>query len=1295
MRHFVPRWRVPVLACAVVLLATAAMSGDQIKQPWRAAFDPEGVSTEPPPPFEAIEAILLQESFTDVTFPPTGWTEVIVNDPGTDPDWSRVTTGTSPTIAPHTAPAMARFNSFSCPNLASARLATPVLNLSTVGGANLKFWMSHDTGYVGYTDRVTIQISTDGGTTWPVDAATFNRYDATCTTPCWQQHTVDLSAYVGQTTVSIGFLGTSNYGNNFYVDDVLVAEAPDLSASTKAAPAGILEDGEITYTVHIVNGGSGPANTATMVDVLPVDTTYVAGSVTCTSGSCSYNVGLNQIEWSGTVPVAGDVTVAFAVDTDAVACGSTINNTAVINDPEDLGGVVNRLASTLVVATVPVFTEGFESTTFPPAGWGQEAIPPNTTDFWNRVTAGTYPTIAPHSGGAMARWNSYNFPSLGYATRLYTPDLNLTGLTSPYLRFWMSHDSGYPTNDDRVQVQVSIDAGMTWVDLGGPISRYDAACGVACWQRHAVDLSAYIGMPAVRLGLVGITEYGNNIFVDDVSVGDPWYPCPHVLLDPDYVGAGCNGDIFDYPLMVENNFTATDTLNITGTAIWPTSVDPISFTLAPGESAEALASVYINWAVPRGESDLASLLVTGQISGLTDPASINTFNFLAATYTDYADVPDGRRVRDHSVVYYDGKLYKIGGYDTAARTYVDVYDIATNTWTAADSLPAARIYIDCVEIGGKIYCAGGYTTSGQSTLYIFDPAAPAGTQWTTGAALPANRYAYAGVALDGKYYVLGGYTTAITPTCLVYDPLLNSWSSIPDMEVPRRYPFAGVIGGQVYVTGGLAGTASTPSTQAYDPLTNAWSPRAPIPFGGWVRSADGVLDNRFLLIVGGYVNDATASNYVIAYDALKDLWLPVQVTSPHQLYATEGDTDGDGNFWVVSGRLYEGGVWGFSRYPFKVTGCPSCVETSSADFTVDPLLPVINEPATFTAIPDGSPPFDASWDFGDGGTANGEIVEHTYTLDGTYTVTLNVTNCDGLGTSSVSRPVFVPQVADLSVVKDDGVTQVLPGDPLAYTITVANVGPSAATGANVIDIFPADLLNVTWTCVGTGGATCTAAGAGNINDLADIPSGESVIYTATGTVDPNAEGTLIEGRLSLVNTANVFPPGGATDPNVGNNSSTDIDEIVYLADVAITKDDGVTELIPGDPVTYTITVANLGPGDTLGAIVTDAFPAAILNVNWTCVGSGGGICAASGSGNLVDVATLPFGGSVVYTATGTVDLGATGTIDNTANVAVTDVTDPNVGNNSATDSDTVGVPPLPFADGFETGDTSRWSLTVP
>jgi len=1303
MRHFVPCWRVTVLACAVVLLATAAINGEEIKQPWRAAFDPDGVSVEPSPPFEATEAVQLLESFTGDTFPPTGWTELIVNDPGTDPDWSRVTTGTSPTIAPHTAPAMAKFNSYNATNLASARLATPVLDLSAVVAPSLKFWMSHYSGSPTLDDRVTIQISTDGGTTWTVDAATFSRYDATCTTACWQEHAVDLSAYVGQPTVSIGFLGISAYGYNFFIDDVMVAEpAPNLSTSTKTAPAAILEDGEIAYTVNIVNTGTASANAATMVDVLPPDTTYVPGSVSCTSGVCSYNVGLNQIEFSGTVPLAGTVTVAFAVDTDAVPCNSVLTNTAVINDPDLIGGAINVSALTTVVYVFPVLSESFTGTTFPPTGWAQViVVDPGTDPVWTRETAGTYPTIAPHSPPAMTKFNSFSTGSTGSA-RLSTPSFALTGVTLPVLGFWMSHDTGYSGNADLIQVQVSTDAGTTWGDLGDPILRYNAACSTPCWTQHQLDLSAYSGLPDVRIGLLGVSAYGNNIFVDDVVIAEPWYPCPYLSFGPDYLGGACNGEILPYGLTVVNGYYTTDTVDLIPTNLWPTSVTPDSFTLPPGGSGVSEVTVTIPWASLGGDYDIASITATGQTSGLTDTATIRTFAAIAGTYTDYADVPadDGHRVRDHSVVYYDGKLYKIGGYGGAtgaARAFVDVYDIATDTWSAMDPLPGARYGIDCVEISGKIYCAGGYSTSLQTTLYIFDPAAAPGAQWTTGAAMPSGRYNYGGVALDGLYYVLGGYSTSYQSTVLIYDPVSNTWdSTAPNMSAARRYPLAGAIGGNVVVTGGATASGSyTNTTEAFDPVTRTWSPRAPLPFPGWVRTADGVIDDRFLLITGGYSADATASTWVIAYDALNDLWDAPQPYMPHLLYGMEGDTDAEGNFWFASGRLYEGGVFSYSNYTEKVTGCPPCTEAFNADFTVDPLLPVINEPATFTAASDGSPAFVFTWDFGDGGTAEGEIVEHTYTADGTFIVTLTVTNCDGVGTTSVSRPVFVAPVADLSVVKTDGVTQVLPGDPLTYTITVSNVGPSAVTGASVIDTFPADLLNVTWTCTGTGAALCTAAGAGNINDLADIPSGESVIYTATGTVDPDAKGMLIDGRPSLVNTANVFPPGGATDPNVGNNSSTDIDEIVYLADVAITKDDGVTELIPGDPVTYTITVANLGPGDTLGAIVTDAFPAAILNVNWTCVGSGGGICAASGSGNLVDVATLPFGGSVVYTATGTVDLGATGTIDNTANVAVTDVTDPNVGNNSATDSDTVGVPPLPFADGFETGDTSRWSLTVP
>ena len=87
--------------------------------------------------------------------------------------------------------------------------------------------------------------------------------------------------------------------------------------------------------------------------------------------------------------------------------------------------------------------------------------------------------------------------------------------------------------------------------------------------------------------------------------------------------------------------------------------------------------------------------------------------------------------------------------------------------------------------------------------------------------------------------------------------------------------------------------------------------------------------------------------------------------------------------------------------------------------------------------------------------------------------------------------------------------------------------------------------------------------------------------------------------------------------------------------------------------------------------MADTFPAACTSVNWTCVGTAGGTCAANGTGNINDAVTLPVGGSVTYTATCAIDPAATGTLDNTATVAVSGGGDPNAANDSATDSDTL------------------------
>ena len=287
---------------------------------------------------------------------------------------------------------------------------------------------------------------------------------------------------------------------------------------------------------------------------------------------------------------------------------------------------------------------------------------------------------------------------------------------------------------------------------------------------------------------------------------------------------------------------------------------------------------------------------------------------------------------------------------------------------------------------------------------------------------------------------------------------------------------------------------------------------------------------------------------------------------------------------------------------------------------------------------------------------NSELRFH---VDGDTTV-----NFQGLAIDDVSITGCRALSADLAITKTDGVTTAVPGGSVTYTITGSNAGPDPVTGATIADTFPAT-ETCTWTCLGAGGGTCTAAGSGNINDAVNLPAGGSVTYTASCAISAAANG-------SLSNTATIS--SAITDPTPGNNSATDTDTLTPQADLAITKTDGVSSVVAGGSTLYTITASNAGPSNAPGSTVADTFPAT-LTCNWTCVGAGGGTCTAAGSGNISDTANLPAGGSTTYTANCNVSGAATGSLVNTATVvAGAGVTDLVPGNNSATDTDTVLQP---------------------
>src|SRR5262249_9112666 len=107
------------------------------------------------------------------------------------------------------------------------------------------------------------------------------------------------------------------------------------------------------------------------------------------------------------------------------------------------------------------------------------------------------------------------------------------------------------------------------------------------------------------------------------------------------------------------------------------------------------------------------------------------------------------------------------------------------------------------------------------------------------------------------------------------------------------------------------------------------------------------------------------------------------------------------------------------------------------------------------------------------------------------------------------------------------------------------------------------------------------------------------------------------------------------------------------ADLAITNSDGVTNVAPGSPITYTIVVTNNGPFAVSGATVVDNVPASITGVTWTCAASAGNSCPASGSGSInTSAVNLMKGGTATFTLSGTVSPSASSPLENTASVTV-------------------------------------------
>ena len=110
------------------------------------------------------------------------------------------------------------------------------------------------------------------------------------------------------------------------------------------------------------------------------------------------------------------------------------------------------------------------------------------------------------------------------------------------------------------------------------------------------------------------------------------------------------------------------------------------------------------------------------------------------------------------------------------------------------------------------------------------------------------------------------------------------------------------------------------------------------------------------------------------------------------------------------------------------------------DFTYLPPVPLSGQPVSFTASVGITTtiPVTYTWDFGDGHSGSGQETTHTYTLGGTYPVTLSAENC--AGTLTTTHPVSVESVPGINLSVPPFEMDAAYGQTLTRTLEIGNSG---------------------------------------------------------------------------------------------------------------------------------------------------------------------------------------------------------------------------------------------------------------
>jgi large repetitive protein len=1116
------------------------------------------------------------------------------------------------------------------------------------------------------------------------------------------------SPNVGSTvtyTITVSNAGADS-ATGVSINDLLPA---GLNYASDTPSQGTYNSGTGVWTVGTIANG---ANATLAIDAEVMGTVAITNIATVKALDQRDPITTNDTAQVSITPQQADlsitktVNIANPIPGAAIQFTITVNNagpgaasSVVVNDPLPTG--LTFTSATASVGTFDSATGNWNIGTLANAGSATLTI--NATYVGpgqvTNVASVTSTTFDPNTIGNSA---SVSVPSQLADLSVTKTTNNAAPLFGATVQFTVTAANAGPNAATNVEIRDQLPAGLAFVSATPSVGTYDQATGI--WAIPSIAANANTTL-VISANVTGTAPIANTATVSRLDQADPQSGnnsssasiVPQAadlrIAKAASTATPINGAAFSYTITVTNsgpstatNVVVADTFPAAGLTFVNSSASQGAYNVATGQwsigtlAANAQAVLVINTIYNAGgtpvantasvTSDLPDPVPSDNTRSVTTPAKIadlsltktsstttprlgDNLSFTIGVSNAGPDAASGVLVRENLAV---GLTF------VSATPSVGTYDAATGIWTvgALNATQAATLTVAARVTGA----APIINTAEISNSDQFDPNstpnnARAGENDQASVTItPQAADLSISKSVDNASPVNG---SAVTYTVIVR----NSGPSIAtNVLVTDRLP------------GGLTFSSASPSVGTYDPAT-----------GNWLVGTLAANASATLTITGTYIaNGVTVTNTATATSDLPDA-NPLDNTASISIPSTRADisltktvntaTPQFGQNITFTITLANAGpdaavsIVVREKLPVGlaiVSATPSAggYDVNAGLWTVPTLAANANATLTIVARVDSLQPV----------TNVAEVVS-----SGTFDPNSAPNNNDPAENDQASV-LITPLAADLSIIKTVDNPAPANGATIAYTLTVSNAGPSAATAVTVNDKLPAGLTFISSTpSTGTYDTTTGVWTVGTLN----ANSSATLIIRATYSATGNA----------LTNLASVS--SGIADPNNVNNVAT-----VTLPnagpDLTIAKSHNGNFVI-GNQGVFNLLVTNIGGAATTGTVtLTDTLPAGLAPVpaSGTFNNNGWGCNVA---GQIVSCtradALAPAGAYPALTLTVQVLASAPPTVSNTASVSGGgDVVSTN---NSATDVASVALPgtfspPLGIKRGVASGNVVTWTL---